>query len=41
MSAADDETQNGYEDAMGGPGAPTALSAIEVGSADLFTCLQS
>jgi hypothetical protein len=27
--SAEDETQNGYEDGVGGPGAPTSLSALE------------
>lgn len=26
-----EDEQNGYEDGMGGPGAPTPLSALEVG----------
>lgn len=28
--SAEDDTQNGYEDGMGGPGAPTSLTALEV-----------
>ena len=34
--SADEDTQSGYEDGMGGPGAPTSLSALEVAWADLF-----
>ena len=30
MSAEDEQTQTGYEDGAGGPGAPTPLTALEV-----------
>jgi hypothetical protein len=30
MSAEDEQSQSGYEDGSGGPGAPTPLSALEV-----------
>jgi hypothetical protein len=34
--SAEDDTQNGYEDGMGGPGAPTSLSALEVSELHAF-----
>jgi len=30
MSAEDEQSQSGYEDGSGGPGAPTTLTALEV-----------
>jgi hypothetical protein len=31
MSVEEEQSQSGYEDGIGGPGAPTPLSALEVG----------